>query len=88
MLDYVLKLNSRPNEIDARDIETLRGAGFDDRGVLDIVMVVALFNFMNRLADGLGVETTESHLKSRQRGERRVREALAPSGSASADAGE
>ena len=38
------------------DVETLRGHGFDDRAIHDIVQVVAYFNYLNRVADGLGVD--------------------------------
>ena len=38
------------------DIDRLRGAGFDDRGIHDICAVTAYFAFVNRIADGLGVE--------------------------------
>lgn len=37
------------------DVAALRAAGLDDRGVLDVIQVVAYFNFVNRLVDGLGV---------------------------------
>lgn len=38
------------------DIETLRQAGFSDAAIHDVVAVVAYFNFVNRMAVGLGVE--------------------------------
>ena len=37
-------------------LNPLRDAGLDDRAILDLVQVIAYFNFVNRLADGLGVE--------------------------------
>jgi uncharacterized peroxidase-related enzyme len=37
------------------DVERLRGAGFDDRGVHDAVQVIAYFSYINRVADALGV---------------------------------
>ena len=56
MLDYALKLTRTPHSIGSDDVEALRDAGFDDTAVLDICQVVAYYNYVNRLADGLGVE--------------------------------
>ncbi len=83
MLDYAVKLNNSPGDVSERDVQTLRNAGFDDIGVMDIVMVVSLFNFMNRVADGLGVQTEENMEKSRERGDRRARELIQGAAAAS-----
>lgn len=56
MLDYSVKLTRTPGEMSDRDIERLRQAGFDDRGIHDICAIVGYFAFVNRIADGLGVE--------------------------------
>jgi uncharacterized peroxidase-related enzyme len=56
MLDFAVRLTQRPSSITRSDIEGLREAGFDDERILSIVLLTSLFNFMNRLADGLGVE--------------------------------
>ena len=56
MLAYAAKLTLRPHEVVADDVEALRAAGFDDAGVLDICQVVSYYAYVNRLADGLGVE--------------------------------
>lgn len=56
MLDYAMKLTREPWAIDAGDVAALRDAGFDDRGIHDICAVTAYFAFVNRIADGLGVE--------------------------------
>lgn len=56
MIDFALALTRTPQEIDAAAIAGLRTAGFDDRGIHDIVAVTAYFAFVNRIADGLGVE--------------------------------
>jgi uncharacterized peroxidase-related enzyme len=56
MLDYAVKLTRRPSTVTIADVETLRGEGFDDRGVHDICSITAYFAFVNRVADGLGVE--------------------------------
>lgn len=56
MLDYAVKLTRDPGSMDAGDVDRLRDAGFDDRAILDICQVVSYYNYVNRLADGLGVE--------------------------------
>jgi uncharacterized peroxidase-related enzyme len=56
MLDYSVKLTRRPYAVNEDDIQSLRDVGFDDTGILDICQVVSYFNYVNRLADGLGVE--------------------------------
>ena len=56
MLAYVEKLTRTPEEMNAADVESLRGHGFDDRAIHDICSVAAYFAFVNRIADGLGVE--------------------------------
>jgi len=56
MLDYVLELTTSPHSIRAAHVERLREAGFDDASVLDICQVASYYNYVNRLADGLGVE--------------------------------
>lgn len=56
MLDFACKLTRTPGEMQHRDVEELRRAGFDDGAIHDIVQVTALFNYYDRLADGLGVD--------------------------------
>ncbi len=77
MLTYAIKLNATPMAIAAADVQALRDAGFDERAVVDIVLIVAKYNFMNRLADGLGVAISPGLLKARERGEQRARALLA-----------
>ena len=56
MLDYVSKLTKTPSEMVAADVEGLRRQGFEDRAIHDICAITAYFAFVNRMADGLGVE--------------------------------
>jgi uncharacterized peroxidase-related enzyme len=56
MLDYARKLTLAPASMQAADVEALRQAGFDDRAVHDICHVTAYYAYVNRIADGLGVE--------------------------------
>ena len=56
MLEYAVKLTSETCTLSKEDISPLREAGFNDEAILDIVQVTAYFNFVNRLACGLGIE--------------------------------
>jgi len=56
MLAFAVKLTRTPAEMTAADVESLRASGFDDRAIHDICAIVAYFAFVNRMADGLGVE--------------------------------
>ncbi len=56
MLSYAEKLTKTPWEVREHDVETLRQAEFSDAAILDINQITGYFNFVNRLADGLGVE--------------------------------
>jgi len=55
MLDYVTTVTEDATRISPRDHERLRSAGFDDRGILQITLIAAWFNYINRVADALGV---------------------------------
>ena len=59
MLNYVHKLTRTPQKMTESDLDTLREAGFEERAVLEIVEITALFAYYNRLADGLGVDPEE-----------------------------
>lgn len=56
MLAYAVKLTVAPHAIGQKDVERLKAVGFDDTAILDICQVVSYYNYVNRLADGLGVE--------------------------------
>jgi len=57
MLVYAIKLTLTPGEMIAGDVAALRNEGFSDRDVLDIAEVTAYYAYVNRIADGLGVQT-------------------------------
>ena len=62
MLDYALKLTITPGAVEKEDVDQLRAHGFDDRAIHDICAITAYFAFVNRIADGLGVEVeVEGH---------------------------
>lgn len=56
LVRYAIRLTRTPAEVREEDVEALREAGLGDVGVHDAACVVAYFNFVNRVADGLGVE--------------------------------
>ena len=55
MVDYVVKLTKDATRVWKDDIEGLRAVGFDDRGILQITLIASWFNYINRVADALGV---------------------------------
>jgi len=55
MLDYVVKMTKDATKCSPDDHVALRNAGFDDRGILQITLIAAWFNYINRVADALGV---------------------------------
>jgi uncharacterized peroxidase-related enzyme len=55
MLDYVVQLTKDATRIHREDIDRLRQVGFDDRAILQITLIASWFNYINRVADALGV---------------------------------
>ena len=55
MLDYVVKLTKDATKVWKDDHERLRAAGFDDKAILQITLIASWFNYINRVADALGV---------------------------------
>ena len=55
MLDYVVQLTKDATSITPAHHEGLRGAGFDDQAILQITLIASWFNYINRVADALGV---------------------------------
>ena len=55
MIDYVVKLTKDATQCSPEDHERLRQVGFDDRAILQITLIAAWFNYINRVADALGV---------------------------------
>lgn len=63
MLDYAQKLTRSPAQVAPQDIEQLRRVGFGDAEILSINLIVSYFNFVNRVALGLGVEFSEDEAR-------------------------
>jgi uncharacterized peroxidase-related enzyme len=55
MLDYVVQLTKDATRISPRDHERLRGVGFEDKAILQITLIASWFNYINRVADALGI---------------------------------
>lgn len=55
MLDYVVKLTKDATQISRHDHEVLHGVGYDDKAILQITLIASWFNYINRVADALGI---------------------------------
>jgi len=55
MLDYVVQLTRDATRISTEDHARLRSVGFDDKAILQITLIASWFNYINRVADALGV---------------------------------
>jgi uncharacterized peroxidase-related enzyme len=55
MLDYVVQLTKDATRLTPQDHDKLRAVGFDDTAILQITLIASWFNYINRVADGLGV---------------------------------
>ena len=62
ILDYAVKLTTWPGEMAEADVDLLRNVGLDDQAILNVVLITSYFNFVNRVAMGLGVEFTEEEV--------------------------
>lgn len=56
---HAYKLTNAPDAMTESDLGELRAVGLDDRDILDLTLVTAYFNFVNRIAQGLGVESSD-----------------------------
>lgn len=56
LLTVAEKVSARPTRMTESDWAPLRALGFDDRGCLEVAHIVGLFNYLTRLADGLGLQ--------------------------------
>ncbi len=55
MLDYVVKVTKDATKVSPDDHARLRAVEFDDRGILQITLITSWFNYINRVADALGI---------------------------------
>ena len=59
IVQYSLKITKTPSKMTKVDVDALKKVGISDEAILNIVMVNGYFAFVNRMADGLGVELEE-----------------------------
>ena len=58
-IEFANKLTENPNKVNEKDIELLRSYDLSDKDISQIVQIIAYFNYINRVADGLGLEPEE-----------------------------
>ncbi len=61
ILDFAVKLTRNHSSSTEQDVVLLRRAGWSDRAILDVTLIIAYFAFVNRIAEGLGVELEERY---------------------------
>lgn len=66
MLEYAEKITCTPSEVDERDVEKLKQAGWNEIEILDIAAVTSYRNFITRIADALGVQLPEEYAALRK----------------------
>jgi alkylhydroperoxidase family enzyme len=49
-------LTTRPADVGRGDLDALRGHGFGDEAIHDAIQVIAYFNYINRIAEGVGID--------------------------------
>ena len=61
--EYVYKLTGSPDKVDEEDVGSLREVGLSDKQILNVNLIASYFNFVNRIALGLGVPFTEDEVE-------------------------
>jgi len=56
LCDHAAKLTRTPAAVTSADVQRLRDAGLSDRAINDATQVISFFNYINRIADGLGID--------------------------------
>ena len=56
LCDYAVRLTVASASVGAADADELRAHGWDDAAISDVIQVVSYFNYINRVADGVGIE--------------------------------
>ena len=63
ILQFAKKLTREPQSMEEKDVQALKELGLNDQEILEIALIVSYFNFVNRTANGLGVNLTENEIK-------------------------
>jgi len=61
LLEYTVKLTLHAHTCSEQDLEQLRAQGFSDEDIVDAVALIGMMNFLNRLADALGIDLNEEY---------------------------
>ena len=56
---FAEKLTLNPGEVDKKDIQSIKNFGYVDKEISEIVQIISYFNYINRVADGLGLESED-----------------------------
>ena len=56
LCDFAVKVTDEPSKVGPADVEALRDAGWSDAAIHDALQVVAYFNYINRIADAVGID--------------------------------
>jgi uncharacterized peroxidase-related enzyme len=56
LCDYAVKLTTFPSEVGRGDADALRAHGWDDIAIHDAIQVIGYFNYINRIADAVGID--------------------------------
>ncbi len=56
LCDHAMKMTRTPGSISQADVQHLRACGLSHRAIHDATQVIAYFNYINRVADGLGID--------------------------------
>lgn len=70
LCDYAIKLTRAPAAMEQTDVDELRRQGLSDRAINDAVQVISFFNYINRVAEGLGVDLEPEMLPKESAGNR------------------
>jgi len=57
LCDFAVKLTHLASEVDQADVDALRAQGLDDTTISDAIQVIGYFNYVTRVADGVGIES-------------------------------
>jgi uncharacterized peroxidase-related enzyme len=68
LCDVAYKLSATPTRMTEDDWRPLRDLGFDDHAILEVAHIIGIFNYLTRLADGLGLQTDSQILEAARTG--------------------
>jgi len=63
LVDYALKLTAAPSQVKKEDVDMLRRVGISDSEILDLVLLTSYMNYVNRVAQGLGIQHDEQEAR-------------------------